>query len=75
MDGGFGNNHVIRVGSSNSQNSLSREQDYGVYYEPYEEEDLNYGQYYENQAELKKIYPTEVSHEKCDFGSLNLFFG
>ena len=63
MDGGFGHNNVIRLGSSSrSNNSLSREADYGVYYEPYEEEDVNnYGQHYEQQYEQGQHYENQAS--------------
>ena len=46
--------NVIRLDSNRSQNSL-REQDYGVYYEPYEDEEYyenqTNAQFYENQGE------------------------
>lgn len=45
--------NVIRLDSNRSQNSI-REQDYGVYYEPYEDEEYyanqTNAQYYENQG-------------------------
>ena len=60
MDGGYGQQNIIRLGSSRSQNSLSREPDYGVYYEPYED-DENYGNYYENQASIASYSPDIVN--------------
>ena len=67
--------NVIRLDSNRSQNSI-REQDYGVYYEPYEDEEYyanqTNAQYYENQG--LALLSLTIFHFKIKFEQLMMIF-